>query len=283
MSRTAGPRLWRDPEPWENRAEEKGGGPLQSRLLAVAKGTRPSSKRLEEFERQATLLGALFALNAADAGAWGRLDLSEPPLLTGDREETTKHLLRLARQGAGRSFSSLPRAAEYHRQAVIAAGLEEPAWYARALHLSIAAGANQEKRGQVESGVATGLGVATKVAASSLIGLVAVPFLAGGSALASGMSSRSKVVAAEADRFATAAAQSFQQSIERHRGQRQARIAQQQLRQLQTLERFSRYQAIKTAEIEAQRITKAVEIGAWTALIAGTGLIVYSFVPRRVP
>tara|TARA_Y100000310_G_scaffold36553_1_gene34408 strand:- start:223 stop:1200 length:978 start_codon:yes stop_codon:yes gene_type:complete len=149
-------KLWRSKYPWAERPGTRGRGVAYALVGAfafekltqpIAKGTKPPPMfRNREF--RSTILGGLQALQAVGVSGYAEMDLSQLKVAIKPDESLDPIFLQLA----GKK-DNLKDAAEFIRKEVVKHGLEELAWYNRALIMIQPAVVSAQVRGAGASAV----------------------------------------------------------------------------------------------------------------------------------
>ena len=278
--------LWRVEEPWTDRkidvagqvATKTGWKTAVDRLRSMAKGWRPVTEKYQDFERKATILGGIQALQAAGIAPWTTVDLSQVPPIQAVGDETERPILDAVRKVS--NAGTLAKASELVRSEVIKHRLEDAAWPARAAHLSLTAYIAQEKRAKVENGVASGLGIAATTATATVVGAPVGAILGALAAVPATQGAKTKIEAtrskADYERFNN----EFIRAIDTYTLQQEERklalTRQKQKRLVEQLE----LQAAYDAETTAKNFVNLLNGTTWGLFVGGTGLVVYTVYRR---
>jgi hypothetical protein len=294
-------KLWAIKEPWHDRPRDTAGGVFRAiglktggdALRSVANGwAPPPQSHFQDLERKATILGGLMTLQALDEEPWASLDLAKIPALKLRNDRSAQALLLAVSTGAKlegkRPPANIKDASSFMRQRVIASQAGGPAWYGRAMHLTLAGTGATGKRANVEGAVATGTSLAAKAmhattaaASATIIGLpvAAVTGAVGGilegvSLGMTALSGRSKVEKARAQGEAQGFAQKFEHSLDKRALRQQKQLLDRQIKAAEA----QQAQEEEEARIQGERITKFITAAVWVGVIGGTGLLTYTAV-----
>jgi hypothetical protein len=257
----------------------------------MANGRRPKSKEhLRDAERKATIIGGIMTLQALGEEPWASIDLAEiPPLklrTTGEAIQKNPVLLRLVALGASlegkKAPTSIKDAAEFMRQRLIDSEAGGPAWYGRAMHLTLAGSGATAKRSKVEGAVSTGTGLAAKglfaAAAASgptIIGPIVIGAVGGimeGISIGTGLlAGRSKVESARAIGESQGFAQKFEQELDKRAVKQQKKLLDMQIKAAEAEQALEE----EAARVQAEKITKVITATVWVGVLGGTAFLGY--------
>jgi hypothetical protein len=283
-------QLWAVEKPWHERPMDSAGQTAAALgaktggdvLRSTAKGYKPTNdKDIQDREQKATIKGGLLALQAAGLSPWNELDLDALPPVKLTDDKSGSPLLQDVRSCASRLGDSLPNsiddAVKYIRRKVIEADLAEVAWFARAMTLATAGATATQKRQAVENGVALGLNVASAAAASTVIGIIAVPFIDMASVTAKGFAARTTIENARAEAEAKAYGAEFNRALEKQSLRVQINLINQQISIATQISNLEKAQAAE----EAAKITQYATIASWSAAFGAIGLVGLALYRRK--
>lgn len=261
-------------------------------VRSVAKGWKPPrSKRFQEVERKATILGGIAALAAIGKEPWVNFDLSEIPPITLKKDKAGEKALALAQRGASalreRKPRDLTQAAEFVRKKVKEEGLGPAAWYARAMYMTGTGSIASAKRAKVEAkvasvtgGVAKGLAGAAAATGPTIVGPLVLGTAAAITEAASWVmltfSARSKVEETRSKLDQQKHANDFEKALAR-------RSIRKQKKELEAMQRqLNAAQAAQEAIIakEADMISKVIVGASFVVTLGGLGMLTYLVVRR---
>jgi len=292
--------LWSIKAPWTARPVDTAGNTAYAlglktggdRLRSMAKGWRPpTSGEFYDLERKATILGGILTLKTLGIEPWTSIPLPQTPLkLSNDPSGPfLVNQVRIAAQKQGKPLpTELSGASGYVRDRVVEANAGGPAWFARAMYLTLAASTATDKRSKIEGAVSTGASVAAKAAYASAAGATgtiigapvgAVLGVVGGvmdgvSIGVAALSGRSTIESARADGEAMLYAADFQNELEARSFHIQQDLVQQQIELVEK----TRELVDEASMVQAAQITRAITATVWVTVFGSTGLLTYAAV-----
>jgi hypothetical protein len=292
-------KLWAVKDPWLERPTDVTGNVLNAiglktggdTLRSMANGRRPKNKEhLRELEREATIIGGLMTLQALGEEPWASINLEDiQPLKLrtgGEYNHKNPLLLRLVVLGAKQEGkvapTSIKEAAEFMRQRLIDSDAGGPAWYGRAMHLTLAGSGATDKRSKVEGAISSGTGLAAKglyaaaaATGPTIIGPIVIGAVGGimdGISLGMGvLAGRSKIESARAIGESQGFAQKFEQALDKRAVRQQKKLLDMQIKVAEAQQALEE----EAARVQAEKIVKVITATVWVGVLGGTAFLGY--------